>query len=412
MHGARRLGRLTAATTAMLALAAPADAASIFALRDSTFNPVDVASGSHGTLWVSSDSPLSAIKARYAIAHVNLAGHYKLITVPAPTSAIAVSRTGTVFASEAERDGVVIISPSGKVSEASLPTSDSAGGAVTVGPDGNAWVVENGPNQVARVTPSGAVSEFPVPPEFDPEYGEAVQATPGAITTARDGRMWLAIRHGVATVGTDGTVTEHLWALDPPAEPAAIAAAPDGTLWTGEREAGRLEHTGPSGDDPAVLPGPDEPALSVAPSGTLSAFSLADPTRTVLTGSGASRTQTLVVHDVPGERDTVRAESLRSAAPGPAGLTWLSAHLTDQGGGDEGAIVVLDDSGRCVVPDLVPDDVAAAKAALTAHSCRLGKVARHNRLHLATRYLRVTRQGVKAGSRRPHGARVAITLKG
>jgi hypothetical protein len=68
------------------------------------------------------------------------------------------------------------------------------------------------------------------------------------------------------------------------------------------------------------------------------------------------------------------------------------------------------DSGRCIVPKLLAGSVAGAKLTLKNHSCRLGKVTRHNPRGFPERDLSISHQSAPAGKVLAHNARVAVTV--
>jgi virginiamycin B lyase len=387
---------LMGALAALGLLAPAARATGVFVLRDPTMTPTSIARGSHGVMWVSADSPISSssLTAHYAVARVDLAGHWKRFRTTAGTSGIAVTAGGTVFATERLDNRVAIVSPAGKVTEVDAPGEDPGPSEIAAGPDGNGWFVERG-DRVARITPGGQITEFAL----------SANATPQAIVAGRDGRLWVGIRNGIASITTDGAVTEHHFSLPTPSFPADLAAAPDGTFWMSENEQSRLLHIDADGNATAV-PGTGGEQLTVAPGGTLSAFDPSDPLRVLIARDGSRRTETL-----RGDGETITAGGFHGATSGPAGTTWLVAELTGPGGGVAGGLAVLNDGGRCIVPDLRRSaTLAGAKHDLRSHGCRVGKVRRRSPHHLPTAALHVAGQSVKPGRTRPGGSRIGFTL--
>jgi streptogramin lyase len=389
-------------------LAAPeaAGAASMWTLfdRQGELSPHSIAPGPHGTMWVSSGVLNTAARSpQYAVARVDLAGRFKLFRTTGETGGIAVAADGTAFATEYFARKVAIVSPKGKVTEVALPGGeDAAPGAIAAGADGNGWFVQPRLDQVTRVTRTGQLTAFPLAPV--PEWdlpGYTADAGPREIAAGRDGRLWVGIDNGIATITTSGHVEEHSWSLSYPAEPADLAAAPDGTMWMSELEQDQLERIDASGN-PAQVPGPQEAILASAPNGTLSAFPAGTAVRVRIPPSGATSTQVLRLHG-----DTIRADD---AAPGPSGTIWLTADVTDAGGGSVTGVVVLNDGGHCIVPDLRYDDLESARRDLADHHCRPGRIARHNPRHFPASLLRVVKQGVRTGAVRRGNAKVAFTL--
>jgi virginiamycin B lyase len=406
-----RTVRALAATLGVALAAAPtAGAASIFTISPGRLDaPSAIAAGPRGAMWLSQDAPLSTGGgARYAIGRFDLAGHSRLFHTHAGTTGIAVTRGGTVFATERGASRIAIVSPSGNVREVATPTIDSEPLSIAIGPNGNGWFVEGQANRIGRITLAGAISEFAVPPVTDPGTGDVDDASPNEIAAGADGRLWLGIANGIATVATDGTVTEHVWSF--PAFPMSIVGEANGTAWAGELEQHQLDRVAADGSATAVPFAAESPALLPGLAGTLWAFDSGNPYRWRVTPAGQAERQTLRVTEAAGKPATIRARGLQPAAPGPAGTTWLVADLAYKDGGEVDAIAVLDDSGRCIVPRLRGDSLAGARLTLANHSCRLGKVSRHNPHHLPARDLGIGRQGATPGTVLRHGARVAVTL--
>ncbi len=81
------------------------------------------------------------------------------------------------------------ITPSGVVTEFSVPTPNSSPNDITAGPDGNLWFGESASagNKVARITPDGTITEYPLP---------NANSSPRQITTGTDGNVWFLENFG------------------------------------------------------------------------------------------------------------------------------------------------------------------------------------------------------------------------
>jgi streptogramin lyase len=164
---------------------------------------------------------------------------------------------------------------------------------IATGPDGNLWFAESGADRIGRMTPSGVLTEFSLPETSPPgsvdlpsRYGSTVGPT--VITTGPDGALWFVGQPGEAgRITTSGTVTEYP-VPDVPASDGsaaypptltAIAAGPDGALWfTGALgEVGRFTPGGVVSEFPIPgsiagdheAEGPGLQAIAVAPDGSL-----------------------------------------------------------------------------------------------------------------------------------------------
>src|SRR5205807_1285125 len=83
---------------------------------------------------------------------------------------------------------------------------------------------------IGRITTAGAVAEYPL----------AAGADPAGIAAGPDGALWFTepAADRVGRIATDGMIAEYP-VPTPGAEPTAIAAGPDGALWVTEFTAGR-----------------------------------------------------------------------------------------------------------------------------------------------------------------------------
>ena len=72
------------------------------------------------------------------------------------------------------------------ITEFSVPTAGSFPSGITAGPDGNLWFAESAGNKIGRITPTGAVTEFSLP---------ASSGLTG-ITAGPDGNLWFTESDG------------------------------------------------------------------------------------------------------------------------------------------------------------------------------------------------------------------------
>jgi len=129
------------------------------------------------------------------------------------------------------------ITPSGVITEFTLPSPRYLASSITPGPDGNIWFSEffvgtqpsdlvgipNQPDRVARVTPSGIITEFPL----------SLTDSVGHITAGPDGNLWLTMPGRIARITPNGNITRFALSNDPAVTvfPGAITAGADGNLW-------------------------------------------------------------------------------------------------------------------------------------------------------------------------------------
>jgi len=101
--------------------------------------------------------------------------------------------------------------------------------AIAAGPDGNRWFTDPNKSAVGRITPTGAVTEFSVP-----RVGGAL-AQPTGIVAGSDGNLWFTDpnKSALGRITPTGGVTEFLVPRvgGGLAQPTGITAGPDGNLW-------------------------------------------------------------------------------------------------------------------------------------------------------------------------------------
>ncbi len=133
------------------------------------------------------------------------------------------------------------ITPSGVITEFSLPPFDAYATSITSGSDGNLWFVaepkSSGNSAIGRMTTSGVVTYFPLQ--------EPLHTGSTSITSAPDGTLWFSISDpgGLAQITTSGDVTAY-----PPPTPSktftGVAAGPDGSIWVAEYSANNIGRLG------------------------------------------------------------------------------------------------------------------------------------------------------------------------
>jgi streptogramin lyase len=146
-------------------------------------------------------------------------------------------------------DWILRVTPSGQITRFSAgerPPDQGQFGtgpdSIAPGPDGNMWFTEFWTNRIGRLTPSGDLTEFSIP---TPDSGAR------GIVAGRDGNMWFAednrARPSVARITTGGTITEFPITTGPSdVSPSRLAVGADGNLWFAEPSG--LAHISPSGD--------------------------------------------------------------------------------------------------------------------------------------------------------------------
>jgi streptogramin lyase len=186
-----------------------------------TSQPDAIAFGPDGNLWFT-----------------EVAGKIGRLTPPAPivefgpaTSGFDIARgpDGNLWFTDNTPNQIGRITPSGTITEFTVPTQNSLPTGITAGPDGNLWFTEQSANKIGRITTSGTfLTEFSSGP------------APFGITTGADGNLWFAETSGaIGRMTPSGSLTEFPIAT-PSSFPLFIALGPDGNLWFTEELAGKI----------------------------------------------------------------------------------------------------------------------------------------------------------------------------
>ena len=171
--------------------------------------------------------------------------------MPAGAGWVIPGPDGNIWFTECDANKVGRISPSGKVTEFSLPTPDSRPRGIAKGPDGNLWFVEK--KQIGRITPAGTVTEFALPPLNFPG---------GAIITGPDLNLWFTSGGGFrGSVGAaTGRITPEgkatLFPIPHPELPRRtnlydalnLTAGPDGNVWFTQVQGENIGRITPTGN--------------------------------------------------------------------------------------------------------------------------------------------------------------------
>lgn len=217
------------------------------------------------------------------------------------------------------------ITPTGVITEYSVPASETFLVGIATGPDHDLWVTDRAANKVYRVTVSGTVdAAFAIP---------TANSEPTSITVGPDGSLWLTESYAgkVARLTTAGAFTE--FSLPNTSDvPVSIVAGPDGNLWV--TESGRFgsggpgkvakvttsgaftEYTVPNLVGPAHFEEPPPGRIIVGPDKNL--WFGAGDNLDMVTTSGV-----FTQYVIPGTGSS--ATYLRGIAAGPDGSIWFTA---------------------------------------------------------------------------------------
>jgi len=209
-------GLLTPALWTAVAAADPA-----ITLYDTPTNgyPYDLTQGADGNAWFT-------YMYGDTIGRITPSGTITNYTVPTSGSdpfSITEGPDGKAWFTERAGGKIANIDTSGNVAEPiTLPTGHSPTSIVT-GPDGNLWFTENGSNKIGRMTTSGAVTQYAIP---------TANSEPYFITNGPDGAMWFGEYGGdnLGRITTTGTISEYP-VNKTSADISGMQTFSDGTLW-------------------------------------------------------------------------------------------------------------------------------------------------------------------------------------
>jgi len=134
------------------------------------------------------------------------------------------------------------ITPTGSVTEFSLPPSNAVASGISAGADGNVWYTDGATSSIGRVTMTGTVTTFAVPSG----------AQPLDIASGADGNLWFTARApstGQWFVGrsTTGGAMTLFRVPDSNASLSGITLAIDGNIWFANAGSASIGRITPSG---------------------------------------------------------------------------------------------------------------------------------------------------------------------
>jgi streptogramin lyase len=222
--------------------------------------PSDVSFGPDGNLWFTAaiGGPSGTVEAW--ICRMTPSGVKTDFPVP-DAGRITEGPDGNLWFTEVSSPRIGRITTSGTWTEFALPTPSPAVD-ITAGPDGNLWFTKESVRKIGRITPSGAVTEFDV-----------AGGTPAGIAAGPDGNIWFTARYErwIGRITPTGEITRF------PSSSAAyaIVAGADGNLWAaGNRTLKRITPSGSMTDFPMPTVGQgwyqaNPSALAAAPDGSI-----------------------------------------------------------------------------------------------------------------------------------------------
>jgi streptogramin lyase len=149
------------------------------------------------------------------------------------------------------------LTPTGTITEFTIPTPLSYPLGIAAGPDGNLWFTET--QKIGRITPAGVITEFPLSVLWS-------GSGPNKIAAGPDGNLWFTETDGsgIGKITTNGAIGEYGLPNDN-SNPTGITTGPDGNVWFAESPC-------PGGCNVAFGPPTGEVIGRITPSGTITEF--------------------------------------------------------------------------------------------------------------------------------------------
>lgn len=213
-----------------------------FDVPNPSSQPDDIVSGPDGALWFTGPSGFPD----FFIGRVTTDGQFTGFAPPCdPDGAcsivpqgIASGPDGNIWFTEALRNAIVRLTPSGEFTFFTIPTAGANPAGITAGPDGALWFAEFNGNRIGRIDVLGNITEFP-----------GVTGSPDRITTGPDGNLWFTepfpFDRRIGRITPAGAITE--FQLAEGSQPRDIVSGPDGNLWFTDYGSGQLSQITPDG---------------------------------------------------------------------------------------------------------------------------------------------------------------------
>lgn len=171
---------------------------------------------------------ISLKKNIYAAENITIS-EFNIPTNESLPSDITAGADGNIWFTEFNTDKIGRITPTGEITEFSLPGSEEddfqrGPWKITAGPDGNIWFTELSVSKIGRISPVGIFTEFQLP---------STSSDPSDIVTGPDGNIWFtehSISGNIGKITPSGIITEYMLPTSRGAF-ISITSGPDGNIW-------------------------------------------------------------------------------------------------------------------------------------------------------------------------------------
>ena len=214
--------------------------------------PVDIATGSDGDLWFTTQHYVVQITTSGTETYFSNSG--------GSATHIAAGKPGVLWFTDLN-GSIGEVSVSGTITTYTVPGASTTFD-IAKGPDGNMWFTEWGSHSIGKITPSGSSTLYHI----------SSGATPLDITAGPDGNLWFSANGGptgeeFGKATTGGAITEYPIASGTAGGPGLMTKGPDGNLYATDSSGGvfLLTTAGASTYYPTSLSSGFENGIAVGP---------------------------------------------------------------------------------------------------------------------------------------------------
>ena len=313
-------------------------------------SPKGIVSGPHGNLWFTGAGSVNQIPVSGTPAvEYQLPSHEEI-----SSRALVMGPEGNIWFTAGGNIKVLgKITPSGKVTEYSLPGEKHEVEGITVGPEGNMWFTmvgwEGSGNYIGKITSAGVI--FRVSVARSRREADEITAGPNG-----EQALWFTDGfHGrIGKITTAGTVTEYQLSG---AAPGGIVAGPDGNVWYTDYTSNRIGKINTSGGGITEYALPESSAphgITSGPDGNL-----------WFTDAGTSKIGKITTSGAITEFALPTGSSPHGITTGSDGKLWFADTSSKK-------IGTITTSGRIIEPllELAPHSTATCTPGKLEKGCR------------------------------------------
>src|SRR5207253_1157553 len=183
-------------------------------------NPGEITSGSDGNIWFLEHNVQGTAPPIAYMGRITTAG----VATQYPTGSggflpgMTLGADGNLWFVEGSANQIGRMTPTGTLTEFSMPTSNAGVAGLAMGADGNVWFTEAGANQLGVISQTGVIREYPIP---------TANSNPRGPTLGPDGHLWFPEYAGnLARASGPGRSTSNVPAITGRVLPAVERSTP------------------------------------------------------------------------------------------------------------------------------------------------------------------------------------------